>query len=114
MALAGITTRHGLFVLETLAADHGMRVVYRGEHSAPRDGCAAQVLAGPADLLAQATRQPLTQPWIALGSAMTRCPLGTVAAARLEIEMPGAQAAPRSEPLFTWIIAPRSSLTARA
>src|SRR5690606_21422156 len=32
MTIAGITAWHGLFVLETLAADHGMRVVYRGEH----------------------------------------------------------------------------------
>jgi hypothetical protein len=113
-ALAGITTGHGLFVLETLAADRGMRVVYRGEHGVPRDGCAPHVLAGPAALLAQATRQPLTRPWIALGSAMTRCPLGTVAAARLELETSDVQAATRSEPLFTWIIAPRSSLTTRA
>lgn len=33
-ALAGVTTRYGLFVLETLAADHRMRVVYRAEHAA--------------------------------------------------------------------------------
>ncbi len=33
-ALAGMTTAQGLFVLETLAADHRMRVVYRGEQGA--------------------------------------------------------------------------------
>ncbi len=32
--LAGMTTAQGLFVLETLAADHRMRVVYRGEQGA--------------------------------------------------------------------------------
>jgi hypothetical protein len=32
MTLAGATTQQGLFVLETLAADRGMRLVYRAEH----------------------------------------------------------------------------------
>jgi hypothetical protein len=35
MILAGMTTREGLFVLETLAADHRMRVVQRDELSVP-------------------------------------------------------------------------------
>jgi hypothetical protein len=34
MVLAGMTTVPGLFVLETLAADHRMRVVSRLEHAA--------------------------------------------------------------------------------
>lgn len=33
MVLAGMTTPRGLFVLETLAADHRMRVVSRIEHA---------------------------------------------------------------------------------
>jgi len=32
MTLAGATTQQGLFVLETLAADRGMRLVHRAEH----------------------------------------------------------------------------------
>jgi hypothetical protein len=32
-ALAGVTTQRGLFLLQTLAADHRLRVVYRAEHS---------------------------------------------------------------------------------
>jgi hypothetical protein len=35
MVLAGLTTGRGLFVLETLAADHRMRVASRIEHAAP-------------------------------------------------------------------------------
>jgi hypothetical protein len=31
MTLAGLTTHKGLFVLETLAADHGMHVVWRAD-----------------------------------------------------------------------------------
>jgi hypothetical protein len=40
MTLAGATTQQGLFVLETLAADRGMRVVYRAKHGTvlPRTG----------------------------------------------------------------------------
>lgn len=51
MRLAGMTTWHGLFVLETLAADRRMRVVYRSEQKVPRnvlrDGGVAHVLAWP-------------------------------------------------------------------
>jgi hypothetical protein len=45
MTLAGATTQQGLFVLETLAADRGMRVVYRAAHGAvlPRTGRAEAV-----------------------------------------------------------------------
>jgi hypothetical protein len=32
MTLAGVTTLGGLFVLEMLAADRGLRVLNRGEH----------------------------------------------------------------------------------
>jgi len=38
MKLAGLTTASGLFVLETLAADRGMRVVERAELSAQTPG----------------------------------------------------------------------------
>ncbi len=77
-ALAGVTTRQGLFVLETLAADHRMRVVYRGEHAAPRDGRVSHLLCGPEALIASAAA-PSTDAsnWHRLlGSALTRCPLG--------------------------------------
>lgn len=62
MALAGMTTRGNLFVLETLAADRGMRVLSRREHG-----------------VAQAT-----------------------------------DGVSRAEPLFSWIIAPRSAVAAAA
>jgi len=38
MALAGVTTESGLFVLETLAVDRGMRVVERTQLSAQTPG----------------------------------------------------------------------------
>lgn len=115
MALAGATTQSGLFVLETLAGDHGMRVVYRGEHRRPRDDVFAHVLGGPLDLLARAApRRGAALDWASLASAMTRCPLGRTEAGRIELRSPAGYAGAGKEPLFTWIIAPRNSLTARA
>jgi hypothetical protein len=113
MALAGMTTRSALFVLETLAADHRMRVVYRGEHGVPQGGRVVHVLAGPAALLARATPAPDASSWgPLLGGAMTRCPAGRPAAAQLEWTTP-AHASTREEPLFSWIIAPRTSVALR-
>jgi len=42
MTLAGVTTGSGLFVLETLAADRGMRVIERVE--LPADAARAEPL----------------------------------------------------------------------
>jgi hypothetical protein len=84
MALGGVTTKGALFVLETLAADRRMRVVYRGEHGG-RDatGALTQTLAGRADLFAE-----LLPPELA-----SRRPTATEP----------------DEALFSWIIAPRSA-----
>jgi hypothetical protein len=86
MALAGVTTRGALFVLETLAADRGMRVLYRGEHGATDPGRAAHRFAGPAELFAD-----LLPPELKSG-------------------MPAV--AEHGDTLFSWIIAPRSVVTA--
>lgn len=111
MALAGITTKQGLFVLETLAADYRMRVVYRGEHSVPRAGRVAHSLAGPADLIARVTPGLDAPVWgAALGQAMTQCPIGEPSVARLELTISADRGLVREETLFSWIIAPHSSV----
>ena len=51
MVLAGVTAPEGLFVLETLANDSGMRVVYRGDHRRSGAGLARHQLRGPATML---------------------------------------------------------------
>jgi hypothetical protein len=110
MALAGMTDWHGLFVLETLAADRRMRVVYRGQHTAVSGGQVAHVLAGPASLIAQAAPAASAQRWeTQLGRALTRCPLGRPAAASLELST-AASGTARREALYSWIIAPRSAV----
>ncbi len=110
-ALAGVTTRDALFVLETLAADHRMRVVYRGEHAAPLDGRVAHALKGPASLIRAADPAREGALWgQLLAWAMTRCPLGAPSLAAVS-RVTEARASPaRAAPLYSWIIAPRSAV----
>src|SRR5690606_26461072 len=106
MTLAGVTTGHGLFVLETLAADRGMRVVYRGRHDAPVGGRIAHVLSGPSATLERIEPSPASV-WWALGDALTRYTPSRALANR-EYVTPHVGAPGRIEPLYSWIIAPRS------
>jgi hypothetical protein len=113
--LAGITTRRGLFVLETLAADHGMRVVYRGEHRTEAGGRVSHALAGPDELLARFGVHARTLDWADLAVAMAECPLSVRLGAACELASESLPAPPRDEPLSSWIIAPRATtLSARA
>lgn len=104
--LAGITTRQGLFVLETLAADQRMRVVYRGEHRTAVDGRVSHALAGPDELVARIGEAPRGRVWATLGVALVECPAAARLAAARELTN-AATAAPLGEPLCSWIIAPR-------
>lgn len=47
--IAGLTPYAALFCLERLAWDHGMRVVYHGEHARLADGRIEHVLQGPVE-----------------------------------------------------------------
>lgn len=109
-ALAGVTTRGALFVLATLAADRGMRVVYRGEHDVPCNGYAAHSIVGPSAVVSFAPDASDAGLWgPVLGAAMTQCPIGRTEAVRIELVTPDTRSASvRSEPLVSWIIAPRS------
>lgn len=106
MTLAGVTTGHGLFVLETLAADRGMRVVYRGRHDAPVSGRIAHTLSGPVATL-ERIEASRTRFWPTLGDAMARYTPSRASASR-ECVTPHVGAPGRTEPLYSWIIAPRS------
>lgn len=111
MALAGVTGNDALFVLETLAADRGMRVVYRGEHAVQRTGRVTHALRGPAHLLAEAEAAPRTDGffWPALGTVLTRCPLGKPAVGELEFAT-RPEDSTASTTFCSWIIAPRSAV----
>jgi hypothetical protein len=115
MALAGITTREGLFVLETLAADRRMRVAYRGEHGAPRNGSAAHIFAGPAGLVTRAVAQPGASIWGAvLGNALANCPCNERSAVRRTLRARADRVPTRDVPLYSWIIAPSTSVAVAA
>jgi hypothetical protein len=108
MTLAGMTTRAGLFVLETLAADRGMRVLYRGEHEPARVGHIAHALVGPTDLLVEmATENGASWP-IAVGNALARLPAAGSRHRHLVSTPADAEDVARAEALWSWVIAPRS------
>jgi hypothetical protein len=107
-ALAGITTRDGLFVLETLAADHRMRVIFRAEHAAAQDGRVRHRMHGPARALAQMTARSGAGNWRASAArALMACPVGQYAASSGECVSAEDGAAPRDAALYSWVIAPR-------
>lgn len=115
MALAGMTAKSGLFVLETLAADRGMRVVYRGEHTLVGDGRAAHRLCGPRAVIDRITARRDAPIWgPATGEALTLCPVGKPAAATVELITSAGSAVTREETLFSWIIAPRATVSLTA
>jgi hypothetical protein len=107
MALAGMTTRGGLFILETLAADHRMLVVYRGTHEASQEGGVRHVLSGPAPLVSRATAHSAAPFWERLGRAMHQCPPDGRRVTECTLTT-SAEEMSASEPLFSWVIAPRS------
>ena len=114
MALAGMTTRGGLFVLETLAADHRMLVVYQGAHQVEQDGRVRHVLSGPAPLIARATESQSTSFWERLAKAVSECPPDGRRVSELTLTTAAECVREGEEPLFSWLIAPRSPEAATA
>jgi len=111
MALGGVTLAEALFVLETLAADRQMRVVYRGEHAPAEDGMIRHKLAGPKALVERLAALPEEADWEAeLALAMTACPLGEPETAEAELVTAAPALALRDETICSWIIAPRAAV----
>ena len=112
MALAGVTLTEALFVLETLAMDRQMRVVYRGEYSRVEDGRIRHKLAGPATMLERFASLPETAAaWEGeLARAMTDCPVGRPATLEVELVTSAPGLSIRDMPLTSWIIAPRAAV----
>lgn len=112
LPLAGVTMKEALFVLETLAMDRQMRVVYRGRHGCVENGRIVHQLAGPATLVERfAVLEPAADWQRELASAMTQCPLGSPEPAELEFATAAPGLSTRDVPLVSWIIAPRSEIT---
>ncbi len=110
LPLAGVTTADALFVMETLAADYRMRVVYRGLHSAPRDGVVRHELSGPEALVGAVGVGGAG--WAArLGRTMTSVAPGQSARSEASFTSAAAGDSRRDTPLYSWIIAPREVLS---
>jgi hypothetical protein len=112
MTLAGITTRGGLFVLETLAADRGMRVLYRGEHRRLPDGRMSHELVGPIDEGAAPTSARRTEWPSAVAALLASCSMSTRPGTCTWQSPPTNGDAGLGEALHSWVIAPRALVAA--
>jgi hypothetical protein len=109
VAVAGLTAQGALFCLERLAWDHGMRVVFRGDHQYPPAGSIEHVLTGPESVVHQAASlQNDGDDWaIRVANLVARIPEGHSTPAKGTIraratEPPNTEA----EDLISWVIAP--------
>lgn len=109
-AIAGLTERPALFLLERLAWDHGMRVVFEAEHEPGAHGAASHRIIRTAapDLALELDAAGASWP-SALADALITA--GSVAAADFRPTDAGL-AARLGDPtkLHSWIIAPRSAI----
>jgi len=108
-AIAGLTERPALFLLERLAWDHGMRVVFEAEHAPDGRGRAAHRVVRTADPRLADELDLAAQSWPRiLADALVAA---TPVAARDTRPTDAGLAAHLGEPtkLYSWIIAPRSA-----
>jgi hypothetical protein len=137
-AIAGTTQFGPMFVLERLAAERGMRVVLRAEHSAHPDGTMTHEITGPAETVRLAEHlQRREVDWPVLVAVLAaHCPIGRATPVTRTVTTPGAkpepdvpagegmpetvihyytsaairdgQGVPWDGPLFSWLIAPKA------
>jgi hypothetical protein len=106
--LAGFTTRQELFVLETLAADHRMRLVYRGQHGLAIGARAVHSFAGPDAMVSDIAPAAHAATFAdTLAAAILRCPADTQPTVVRDVTSSDLLPSQRREVLFSWIIAPR-------
>jgi hypothetical protein len=108
VAIAGLTEHGALFCLERLSWDHGMRVVYRADHTYRADGYMEHEFSGSERMLREAVDLSSSGPdWSArVASLLTRCPAARAQASKLTVVTPAARQAGDPEHLVSWVIAP--------
>lgn len=108
VAIAGLTEHGPLFCLERLAWDHGMRVVYRADHTYRADGYMEHELSGSERMLREAVDLSSSGPdWSSrVASLLTRCPASRAQASKLTVVTPAVKQAGDPEHLVSWVIAP--------
>ncbi len=109
VAIAGLTSHMPLLLLEQSGRDHGLRVVFRGEHRPDSDGSFMHTLDGP-ELMLHAFRKAAEQP-INFGSCVAGviglCPQDTGQPAKVSLRTPATEGNRIETPLYSWVIAPR-------
>jgi hypothetical protein len=108
IAIAGLTEQGPLFCLERLAWDHGMRVVYRADHTYRADGYMEHELSGSEAMLREAVNLSSggTDWSNRVASLLTRCPATRAQASKLTVVTPAAKKAGDPDRLVSWVIAP--------
>ncbi len=111
IGIAGLTEHGPLFCLERLAWDHGMRVVYRADHTYRADGYMEHELSGSERMLREAVNMSASGPdWSSrTASLLTRCPASKAQASKTTVVTPAAKQADDPEHLVSWVIAPVSA-----
>jgi len=106
----GVTNPTTLFLLQTLAADQRMRVVYRADHARAVRGVLRHVLSGPAPTVSRVARGAGQDDWrLRFGQALRQCHAGGRPARRTVLTADDASGS-RDEMLVSWIIASRRSV----
>lgn len=108
IGIAGLTAHGPLFCLERLAWDHGMRVVYRADHTYRPDGYMEHELSGSEGMLREAVNLSSSGPdWSSrVASLLVRCPASRAQAAKITVVTPTSKHADDPEHLVSWVIAP--------
>lgn len=135
VAIAGLTQFGPMFVVERLAAEHGMRSLLRVEHCGAADGTLSHRFAGPRETLALAAEFAAQSDWPELMATLA-CRVVADDSARRGAELATRQVAPRLKsdaaraapfihyytpqaeqlghgpaldgPLYSWVVAPRA------
>jgi hypothetical protein len=106
-AIAGLTARGPLFCLEQLASDHGMRVVFRAQHSASSAGAVRHEIEGAGVAVDAVRRVEADSDWVGVVSdVIARHP--RTAAPNVSVQVQTARPAlqvPEDEVLYSWVIA---------
>ncbi len=111
MVLAGVTGPDGLFVLETLASDRGMRVVFRGNHDRLSNGSERHVMQGAPDALRSclASFDRASPPWgEPMCAVLSGLPAGRQSVSRIRLRTPAMPVVRENATLVSWLIAPRA------
>lgn len=109
VVMAGLTGRSALFCLEQLAWDAGHRVLLRVNHTQTSAVVVEHAIHGPEELVSSAGQLLAhCENWGArMANLVLQCPRSGCKSASLALAETPTPASPWSEPLASWVIAPK-------